>query len=119
MEDPNIFFDEEGQESALTIISDILRELIYWMTDGNRNRRGYSDTVARRVIAMAWVLRPEIFEGNSLTQICKANGIRMNPKAFSVYATQFADRYGIRHPGMKTPEARVKYARAQLKLKRR
>lgn len=114
--DPDIYFDEEGQESALTIMGHLLREILYWLTEGNRNRGGYATTVARKTIAMAWVLRPEIFDGASLTAICAAKGIDLNPKAFSVYATQFSDRFGIRHAGQKTPEARIKYAAAQLNL---
>ena len=119
VQDPDIYFDEEGQESTLTIMAHILREILHWICEGNRNRGGYALTVSRKVIAMAWVLRPEIFDGMSLTAICKSKGVQMNPKAFSVYATQFTDRFGIRHPGQKTPEARVKYARAQLKLHRK
>ncbi|SVE23893.1 uncharacterized protein METZ01_LOCUS476747, partial [marine metagenome] len=82
VQDPDIFFDEEGQESALTLLAHVLREILHWICEGNRNRGGYALTVARKVIAMAWVLRPEIFDGLSLTAICKSKGVEMNPKAF-------------------------------------
>ena len=75
VQDPDIFFDEEGQESALTLLAHVLREILHWICEGNRNRGGYALTVARKVIAMAWVLRPEIFDGLSLTAICKSKGV--------------------------------------------
>ncbi len=65
VQDPDIFFDEEGQESALTLLAHVLREILHWICEGNRNRGGYALTVARKVIAMAWVLRPEIFDDRS------------------------------------------------------
>ena len=51
VQDPDIFFDEEGQESALTLLAHVLREILHWICEGNRNRGGYALTVARKVIA--------------------------------------------------------------------
>lgn len=107
--------DDVDEPTKLDDLSVLLREIIFWITSGNRNRRDYRLTVFRKCVAFAWVMRPEVFDGKSLRSIAKENGVRVKFTSLSVYATRFADRFGIRHGGMMTEQARDNYRTASKK----
>lgn len=82
-------------------LSMALRELIYWFCRGNIHAEDYSESVLRKVIAMCWVVRPEVFNGLSLNKLCKAKGINMHKQSISKQAKNFSNKFGIIGRGQK------------------
>lgn len=98
--------DEVEESTKLEDLAVILREIIFWLVEGNRNNKGYRLTVFRKTMALAWVMRPEAFGGKSLRAIAKEKGVGVNFKMLSIYSTRFSDMFGIRHGGMKPMSSR-------------
>jgi len=82
-------------------LSFAIRELLIWICRGNIHSKEYEKSVLRKVIAIAWVLRPEIFNGYSLTKLCKAKGINLQKQSISKQAQNFTERFGIKGRGQK------------------
>jgi hypothetical protein len=103
------FFDYESLDKEdLTKIeceyeklADALRELIVWFCRGNVHAEDYGEGVLRKVIAMCWVVRPEVFDGMSLNKLCKAKGIKMHKQSVSKQAKNFTTKFGITGRGQK------------------
>lgn len=97
--------DEELKEpivdSDYDKLSFALKELIYWFCRGNIDSEEYGKSVLRKVIAMCWVIRPEVFNGVSLNKLCKAKGINMQKQSISKQAQNFTNRFGVRGRGQK------------------
>jgi hypothetical protein len=77
-------------------VADALREVLLWTVSVNLKSRSAHLHIARRVIAVAWVTNPELFEGApSLRQLCKR--MKLNPALLSTQAAEVTRRFGIRN----------------------
>lgn len=82
-------------------LGEILRELLVWLSMGDLNCPRYKDTVLRKVIAMCWVLRPELYNGLALADICKKKGVNMHRQSLSKQAINFSKRFNIKGRGQR------------------
>lgn len=92
---------EEKIECDYDKLSFALRELIIWICRGNIHSEEFEKSVLRKVIAMAWVIRPEVFNGISLNKLCKAKGINLRKQSISKQAQNFSERFGIKGRGQR------------------
>lgn len=82
-------------------LGELLREVLVWLTMGDLNSNRYKDTVLRKVIAMCWVLRPELFNGIALADIAEKKGIKMHRQSLSKQAINFSKRFNIKGRGQR------------------
>jgi hypothetical protein len=57
---------DEMSETDYELLAQVLRELLRWIVKGSRLA-----LIGRRAVALAWVVNPDILEGDSLTKIAK------------------------------------------------
>jgi len=82
-------------------MGEALREVLTWLTMGDKNSEGYGKTVMRKAIAMCWVLRPELFNGEPLSEIAKKKGINVFKQSLSKQAINFSQKFGIKGRGQR------------------
>ena len=82
-------------------MGEILREMLTWLIMGDLNSASYSQTVIRKVVAMCWVLRPELFDGLPLSDIAKKKGINVYKQSLSKQAINFAEKFGVKGRGQR------------------
>lgn len=78
--------DYEGLVEAFNVILD-------WLLDGSP----MSERIGRRVIALAWVLNPSRFDGESVTKI--ASRLGLSKATLSCETAAASKRFGIRNRG--------------------
>jgi hypothetical protein len=88
---------EAGQlsETDYERLATALRQVLEWFVRGGFDHKGFEKGIARRVIAFCWVLRPEMFEGASLTSLARKLGLPT--KYLSVHASAATREFGIRN----------------------
>ena len=94
--DENMFEPEEVQK-----MGEVLREVLTWLCMGDKNSEGYGKTVMRKTIAMCWVLRPELFDGEALSEIAKKKGINVFKQSLSKQAINFSKKFNIKGRGQR------------------
>lgn len=82
-------------------LGEILREVLTWLIMGDKNSEGYGKTVMRKTIAMCWVLRPELFDGDPLSDIAKKKGINVFKQSLSKQAINFSQKFNIKGRGQR------------------
>lgn len=82
-------------------MGEILREMLTWLIMGDLNSASYGQTVIRKVVAMCWVLRPELFNGLPLSDIAKKKGINVYKQSLSKQAINFAEKFGVKGRGQR------------------
>ena len=76
----DFFFDEETKEwandtdKAMTLLSEMLGEMLVWLSEGNMQSKGYKECIARKSIALVWCMRPDLLQNRSLREISKMGG---------------------------------------------
>mgnify|MGYP003152540422 CR=1 FL=1 len=95
-DEPPSFEPDEVQK-----LGEILREVITWLVQGDQGSAGYGKTVMRKTIAMSWVLRPELFNGEPLSEIAKKEGINVYKQSLSKQAIRFSERFGVKGRGQR------------------
>jgi len=98
------FFDYESMDDSETEhvesdydkLSFALKELLYWISRGNIHSKEYKNNVFRKMIAICWVVRPEVFNGMSLNKLCKTQGINLRKQSVSKQAQNFTNKFGIK-----------------------
>lgn len=94
--EPPMYEPDEVQK-----LGEILREVITWLVQGDKESAGYGKTVMRKTIAMSWVLRPELFNGEPLSEIAKKEGINVYKQSLSKQAIRFSERFGVKGRGQR------------------
>lgn len=111
----NFFFDEEVKEwdndteKSLALLSEMLGEVLTWLSEGNIQGRGYKECIARKSIALVWCMRPDLFQNKSLREISKMGGVCFTPASISKHVTYFTERFGRFHNGTKSDQAKENY----------
>lgn len=83
-------------EETMTRLTTALVLLVRWICDVSL-RKGADAVVGRRAIALAWVLRPEIFNGQSLSALAAQLGTKkMN---LSRWTAEFSRVFHLRNRG--------------------
>lgn len=88
---------EPGDSHDYALMANAIARLFGGLVDGDV-AKGFDQTVGRRVIAMIWVVNPELFamdEAPSLAQLAARLGI--SRAALSAYAAQFSRQFGLRN----------------------
>ena len=122
----DFFFDEETKEwandtdKAMTLLSEMLGEMLVWLSEGNMQSKGYKECIARKSIALVWCMRPDLLQNRSLREISKMGGVSFTPASLSKHVAFFTEKFGRFHNGTKSDEAKENYkASAKLSHKRR
>jgi hypothetical protein len=122
----NFFFDEETKEwsndtdKAMTLLSEMLGEMLVWLSEGNMQSKGYKECIARKSIALVWCMRPDLLQNRSLREISKMGGVSFTPASLSKHVAFFTEKFGRFHNGTKSDEAKENYkVSAKLSHKRR
>lgn len=102
-------FELEGDMERL---SDLLKDLLLWLVDGNRDHHSYGRYVFHKALMMAWVIRPELLDSMTLGSIAKLNGVQSSKAALSAHAVSFSDRFNIKNRAMHSKKARRAFRRA-------
>lgn len=114
----NIFFDEETndweneKEKSIALLSDMLSELLVWLSEGNLSSAKYRSCLFRKSIALIWCMRPDLFDNRSLREISSMGGVSVSVASLSKHVTSFTERFGRFHNGTKSDEAKEKYSDA-------
>ena len=87
--------------SEMERLGELLREMLTWLTMGDLNSVRYKDTVLRKVIAMCWVIRPELFGGIALADIADKKGVKMHRQSLSKQAINFSKKFNIKGRGQR------------------
>ncbi len=71
--------------------------VFHWLVDppDGKKRRLDANTVGRRVIAAPWLLKPDLLDSPSLSELSDQLGV--SDSIMSRYAAQFRDRTGIKN----------------------
>jgi hypothetical protein len=93
--------EEVYEPEEVEKMGEILREMLTWLTMGDKNSEGYGKTVMRKAIAMCWVLRPELFNGEPLSEIAKKKGINVFKQSLSKQAINFSKKFNIKGRGQR------------------
>ena len=83
---------DEHREQLATALWEILR----WLCDVRMCPKA-PEIIGRRAIALAWVMRPELFDGQSLTAISTSLGL--HKVAMSIHSADFSKRFRVRNRG--------------------
>lgn len=107
--------DAKVEARAREIASQLLGEYIVWLLrrdipNAQKGRPYCIKRIGKRVIASAWVLRPDQFEGKSLRSIAKIPAVQSQRSQLSEYVLEFSDRFGFRGRGQKSERAREIYS---------
>ena len=89
-------------------LGEALREVMTWLVMGDRDSKGYGQTVMRKTIAMVWVLRPELFDGKPLSTIAREKGVNVYKQSLRRQAIKFAERFGVKGRGQRKRYAKAK-----------
>lgn len=78
-------------------LSSALGEVIRWLLSGSSDSAGRKQGILLRLLALAWVLRPDYFggEGVSAAEVCRQFDLPKN--RFSEHCAEFTRRYGVRN----------------------
>lgn len=111
----NFFFDEDTSEwsdqtdKSMALLSEMLSEILAWLSEGNLQSKGYKECVARKSIALVWCMRPDLLENRSLREISKMGGVCFSPASLSKHVAFFTEKFGRYHNGTKSDEAKANY----------
>lgn len=111
----DFFFDENTKEwdnesdKAMALLSELLSELLVWLSEGNMNSRGYKECIARKTIAFIWCMRPDLLDNQSLREIAKRRGVGFTPASISKHVAFFTEKFGRFHNGTKSEQAKQSY----------
>jgi hypothetical protein len=85
--------EEERSTNSNQLIQG-LKRIVEWVLDTRLTDRHAEMVIARRFIALAWVINPDYLEGKSLTQIARVLRIR-HKQSLSKYAANAKRRFNI------------------------
>jgi hypothetical protein len=105
--------ESDEQVTGLSVAADGLREILTLVF---AKRKGSDapvklDLVFRRFICLVWVVRPELLDCASLSEL--STHLHVTRAALSKMVRNYSDAFGIRNPLMKTESARDSYSAAQ------
>lgn len=121
---PTVEIDNTSTQRLYTQadLAHALHEFARWIILGTatnsaiRDRAYYiSDTIAKRAIASAWVLDPQLFDGRSLSQIGRLPCIRFRRFSLAKHAREFSSVFHVASRGLKTQTARDAAKRAAVR----
>lgn len=92
---------EDFDPCEMERLGELLREVLTWLTMGDLNSARYKDTVLRKVVAMCWVMRPELFGGMALADIAEKKGVKMHRQSLSKQAINFSKKFNIKGRGQR------------------
>ncbi len=75
----------------------------------------HADIIGRRAICAAWILRPELFAGASLSEVGRLPGVDGTRKMLCDHVADFEATFGVRSRGMRTQTNRDQLSLAALK----
>jgi hypothetical protein len=104
---------DEPQATSFSMAAEGLREILALVF---AKRKGSDapvklDLVFRRFICLVWVVRPELLDCASLSEL--STHLHVTRAALSKMVINYRDAFGIRNPLMKTESAREIYSQAQ------
>jgi hypothetical protein len=94
-------YDALGETSATDVdeLNRKLLSLLEWAVEpirSRRTRKRRTETLARRVVALAWVVCPELFgQKSSMTDL--ATSLGMHKAVLSELTSAFSKRFGVRN----------------------
>lgn len=83
--------DEMG-ETDFALMGTVLAEFMRWIVKGNR-----LDLIGRRAVALAWVVNPELLEGESLRKLAKR--VMCLPVRLHQLSGEASREFGVRNRG--------------------
>lgn len=103
--------DEQPGVSEATE-ADALRNTLEWFGSPAATRY-FGRAFSRRLVALAWTLRPECFDGKSLSALAKSR--KISKQALSKYSAQASRIFGIRNGSQRAHGRRWKRQRQRLR----
>jgi len=85
---------EEVSEEQFKGVVSVFARLFQWMIPASSIRPGGRNVIGNRAVAMAWVLNPSVFEGASLTEICRKFGF--SAPVIAVHTGTFSRAFNVR-----------------------
>lgn len=84
---------DHGPDSSRMV--EALGVIIGWLVENHDQPRNKRPKLAAKVLAFAWVIRPDLLGGKSLAQIARDHGCSVD--SIHRCAASFGDRFGIRN----------------------
>lgn len=104
-----------ARQEKIEELAEALRLVLEWLAPPEPlGEKRYLIQVARKAIALIWVLRPELLGNRSLAAIAAADPTGTRAATFSRYAVEFADLFGVHNPAQQTRSARRAFRSAAL-----
>lgn len=108
-------------------LAETLAEFVRWIVLGaHRDGPGHgpnqsltrlirADLIGRRAISAAWILRPALFDGASLSEVGRLPGVDSTRKMLCDHVADFEDVFGIHSRAMRTQTNRDRLSAAATK----
>lgn len=86
---------EQLQESDRALLADVLHKIIAWCVECQPGKLRL-DLLGRKIVALAWLVSPEFFEGASLSKLARRAGLKNN-KYLAQYSGQASRTFNLRN----------------------